>query len=1444
MKTTQTVKRNSHFPLSASSFYPILLGIMSSIFLLGFSNVTAQTVVNFNTSGSQQWLCPIGVTSITVECWGGGGAGGGATGNSNAAAGGGAGGSYVKRISYPVTPGTTYNLSVGAGGNGDTGSGDDGGSSWFGTSSTILATGGNGGDNASSNNYSASGGAKQNSGNIGFTPGFSFYGGKGADGSKNSYGGGGGSSAGNASNGNDASNRSGAAGVTGGSAGYDGASSGSVSNAPGYGGGGGGARATSNTDRTGGDGGVGKVTISYTQLTYKSSIISVGAGASSWCEPETRNITVQIKNIGTATWTDASPDINIGIKWNTNGANWNNYYVKVDAGNLAPGATGTYVLPITTSNFVNGSGYTTPLAFGTNNISVDVIYEGVSNFGQNLGGVGPGNTAFTTGNQSISALATIIRSSGAGTDAQAICQNSALTNITYQLGGGTTTASVTGLPAGVSGSYNPGTKVFTISGSPAAFGSFSYTVTAEGPCGNASLSGTISVSEATTLSLTSDGSTVNQVLCMNSSLVNITYAVGGSGSGGTVTGLPAGVTGSYANGVVTISGAPTVSGNFNYSVTGTGTCNSSPLTGTITVSDAPTGLSVTPSSATICVGSSQGLNGNASINAQSVLLSENFNGTPNVTVSGSADNSGQVWTKENNAVSVNGIQAFTSPNGGGIEVAMAAITCFSFSGCTASANTKMTSAAFSTQNLSSVTLSFAHAYKKGNAAGSNALMEISTDNVNWVTLISYAANVGTASSFASESITLAPAYLNQATVKIRFTFIGNISTGFFSTQSAWWAVDDLLINGNATPLYSWSANTIPAVNGLPGGSETPSAANANITITPTQTTNYTLTAQNPISGCISTLAGNIVTVNQHSTISLSSLPGSDNQTVCAGSDMTPVTYAVGGGGNGALISGLPPSFQGSFADGTFTISGGNGANPGTYPYTVTTTGPCQQVSATGTIIVSTQVNATVGISNVSVCSSLPDGKISLTPSGGTAPYSYVWSGVIGSGNPATTPYLDGTNSPVVSNLQYGYYQVIISDANGCNKTISNIHVMKAFLPYITHNGSISSQCAPTGSLIIYAAAGVAPYTYSLDGNNYQVSNTFTGLAAGPYTIYVKDAGGCENTKSVVVGQALPITINPYIIPSSVCADDGKIEVYRNGGIPPYSYSLDGVNYQASNIFTGLATGSYTLHVKDSKGCDYALGAVVPAGSGMVLTSQQTNVSSCVNNGVIKFFATGGNSPYSYSLDGNNFQPSNIFANLPVGNYTGVVKDSKGCTGTVNVTLVTVTIGVTTSQVNVSSCEASDGQIQIYVTGGVGPFSYSLDGNNYQPGNIFSGLPAGTYDVYAKDSKTCIGLLMGVEVGPTECMNNSRVSSTKKVTPGMKDVVSAYPNPSRSDFNLQLGLHKSGVNVEVTDVLGKLVYKANRLQKTNMVVGNDWKPGVYFVSINDGNNTQIIRLVKQ
>lgn len=208
----------------------------------------AQTSVTFPSTTT--WVCPVGVTQITIEAWGGGGAGGGATGNPSAG-GGGAGGAYVKNTTLSVTPGASYDVTVGATKSGNISGGQNGNPSSFALTSTpavllINAVGGNGGSASTANNNSATGGTAVATGNIGGTTS-NIYGiagliGTGTAGSK---GGNGGASGG------------GAAGATG-----------SISDANGvagstFGGGGAGGKTLTSTDRLGGNGAAGQIIISY-----------------------------------------------------------------------------------------------------------------------------------------------------------------------------------------------------------------------------------------------------------------------------------------------------------------------------------------------------------------------------------------------------------------------------------------------------------------------------------------------------------------------------------------------------------------------------------------------------------------------------------------------------------------------------------------------------------------------------------------------------------------------------------------------------------------------------------------------------------------------------------------------------------------------------------------------------------------------------------------------------------------------------------------------------------------------------------------------------------------------------------------------------------------------------------------------------------------------------
>ena len=173
--------------------------------------------------------------------------------------------------------------------------------------------------------------------------------------------------------------------------------------------------------------------------------------------------------------------------------------------------------------------------------------------------------------------------SAVGTNAQTLCINTAITNITYSTTGATG-ATFIGLPAGVTGNW--ASNVVTLSGTPTTSGTFNYTATTTGGCGGTTATGIITVTPNNTIILTSAVGTNAQTHCLNTAITNITYSTTGA-TGATFSGLPAGVTGNWVGNVVTISGTPSASGTFNYTVTTTGGCGGTTVIGTITVNPLP-----------------------------------------------------------------------------------------------------------------------------------------------------------------------------------------------------------------------------------------------------------------------------------------------------------------------------------------------------------------------------------------------------------------------------------------------------------------------------------------------------------------------------------------------------------------------------------------------------------------------------------------------------------------------------------------------------------------------------------------------------------------------------------------------------------------------------------------------------------------------------------------
>lgn len=229
---------------------------------------------------------------------------------------------------------------------------------------------------------------------------------------------------------------------------------------------------------------------------------------------------------------------------------------------LPAGVTGSYA-----SNVVTISG--TPTGTGTFNYTVTLA--GSCNV--NL----TGSIVVSNTNNTISLT------SATGTDAQTACVNAAITTVSYATTGASG-ASFSGLPSGVTGAWS--NNVVTLTGTPTAAGSYSYTINLLGGCGTVSATGSFTVIQ-NSIALTSASGTDAQTICTNSAMTNLTYSTTGA-TGASFSGLPTGVTGSWSNNVVTISGTPTTAGNASFTITLTGGCGTVTATGSLTVTALPT----------------------------------------------------------------------------------------------------------------------------------------------------------------------------------------------------------------------------------------------------------------------------------------------------------------------------------------------------------------------------------------------------------------------------------------------------------------------------------------------------------------------------------------------------------------------------------------------------------------------------------------------------------------------------------------------------------------------------------------------------------------------------------------------------------------------------------------------------------------------------------------
>ncbi len=279
---------------------------------------------------------------------------------------------------------------------------------------------------------------------------------------------------------------------------------------------------------------------------------------------------------------------------------------------------------------------------------------------------------------------------------------------------------------------------------------------------------------------------------------------------------------------------------------------------------------------------------------------------------------------------------------------------------------------------------------------------------------------------------------------------------------------------------------------------------------------------------------------------------------------TDCANAANGSASLQVSGGTPPY--------TYQWTGGGAANSanglvnGAYPVTVTDAANRVYID-TITIPVSSTLAAQLSYTPTTGT----NGTATVVASGGTPPYSYLWS--------------NGNTSTTANGLMEGYAGVTITDDNGCSRSDS------VFVSRLTVTATVTDvQCSggTDGSIKLSVSGGVAPYTYAWAGG--ATTDSIGGLMAGSYLVTVTDDSSNAFEGNFTVGSPAEISISITTTDAIGSGSNGSASALVTGGTGAYSFNWS--NGATVTDVMQLASGTYTLTITDANACEKTATATV------------------------------------------------------------------------------------------------------------------------------------------------------------------------------------------------------------------------------------------------------------
>jgi hypothetical protein len=372
------------------------------------------------------------------------------------------------------------------------------------------------------------------------------------------------------------------------------------------------------------------------------------------------------------------------------------------------------------------------------------------------------------------------------------------------------------------------------------------------------------------------------------------------------------------------------------------------------------------------------------------------------------------------------------------------------------------------------------------------------------------------------------------------------------------------------------------------------------------------------------------------------------------------------------------------------------------------------------------------------CDYYSKGEAKILASGSNGGFSYLLSGDNSLGNPInnTTGYFN--------ELAAGDYRVTATDQRGCSKNYTVTIIPKNSKITFDVNKSFPSTCNSNDGVITITnvQGGRNGYNYQLSTQQTASSNSqFSGLFSGTYVVTVSDEL-CYYRQNIDLSTPNGIKANYQVSGINCTYSDGNISVINvTGGNGGYVYKLKNNPETSNPYFSNLSPNVYAIEIRDTpQSCKYVLSVELKEQnrSDLQLVSKSDALCFGGSTGTIVVSGNNNQAPFQYNINNGGWQPSGRFEGLTKGSYKLTSLNALGCQDSLRVLISEPTLLVEELSKNDNLCFGdATGKIFASATGGISPYRFSRDNQNYQSETNFENLKKGDYTIWVKDANNCI-----------------------------------------------------------------------------------------------------------